>query len=95
MKYQLYIDGFIYDHFRCTSCKITYLFPQIGSYVCYKNHEHRLHRTDIRHLSMYYINRLLVCNNCNFLGRIETYKDLHCPCCANFPMTPLKEIMKL
>ena len=95
MEYQLLLNDEIHDHWRCTDCKETYLMSDGDIHTCYRNIKHRLHRLNIKTINMYYINRLIVCTNCKFMGRVETYKNLVCPCCANKPMTPLKELMQL
>lgn len=95
MEYQLLIEDEVYDHWRCCDCKQTYLMSDNDVHTCYNNIKHRIHKLGIKTINMYYINRLIVCSNCSFLGRVETYRNLICPCCATQNMKPLKELMKL
>lgn len=95
MEYQLFINGGIYDHFRCTVCKLTFLFSKGTNPSCYKVTNHKLHAMKISTLNMYYINRLMVCENCNLLIRKETVTSGICPVCTCNNMKPLKELMNL
>jgi len=95
MEYQLFIDGKIYDHYRCTDCKRTYLHEQGSIVVCYTHLTRQMHSMKVTTLNMYYINRLSVCENCSLLIRKETVTSGICPVCTCGNMQPLKELMNL
>jgi len=44
---------------------------------------------------MYYINRLVVCDNCSLLVLKESVTSGICPVCTCGKLNPLKELMKL
>lgn len=95
MQYQLFIDEKVYDHFRCTDCKRTYLHEESSIVVCYTHTRRQLFPMKIHTLNMYYINRLVVCDNCSLLVRKESVISGICPVCTCGKLNPLMELMKL